>query len=284
MSSARDTPIADRERRVAQLDPQGFNELRMCKSGPMVYNRHDIYVGGSLAKYGEFSVAEQDLFAQVVRPGSLVVEVGANIGAHTIDLSRLVGADGEVHAFEPQRIVFQTLCANLALNQCTNVFAMHAGVGAKSGSVMVPAPDPATRNNFGGISLHGVTAGERVPIVTLDSLDLPVCHFLKADVEGMEIDVLNGATQMIEMYRPIMFLENDRADRSEELLTRVFDLGYQPYWHLAELFNAANFAGDSENIFPRITSVNVLCLPKEAKVAVNGLRPVTSVKDTWRAP
>src|SRR4030095_11726468 len=107
--------------RLAESDPASFNELKLCKSGPMLFNKYDIYVGGSLQKYGEFSVGEQDLFQSVVHQGELVVEVGANIGAHTVELARMVGPEGEVHAFEPQRIVFQTLCANLALNQLTNV-------------------------------------------------------------------------------------------------------------------------------------------------------------------
>src|SRR5258708_18853798 len=108
--------MGDGKKFEIRLDPEGFNELQMCRSGPMLYNKYDIYMGGSLQKYGEFSVGEQEIFAQIVRPGTLLVEVGANIGAHTVELSRMAGRDGEVHAFEPQRIVFQALCANLALN------------------------------------------------------------------------------------------------------------------------------------------------------------------------
>jgi hypothetical protein len=103
------------------LDPSGFNELRACRLGPMLYNRNDVFVGASLRKYGEHSWLEHELVSRVVRPGQLIVEAGANIGAHTVGLSRLVGASGALLAFEPQRVVFQTLCANLALNQCKNV-------------------------------------------------------------------------------------------------------------------------------------------------------------------
>src|SRR6186997_961635 len=109
------------------LDVTGFNEVRMCREGPMVYNRNDRFVGRSLARYGEYSHDETVLFEQVVKPGWVVVEAGANIGTHTLALSRLAGASGQVHAFEPQRLVFQTLCANLALNHCTNVYAHQAG-------------------------------------------------------------------------------------------------------------------------------------------------------------
>jgi FkbM family methyltransferase len=272
----------DKRKSVIKLDANGFNELQMCRSGPMVYNKYDLYVGGSLQRYGEFSVVEQEVFAQIVRPGAVVVEAGANIGAHTVELSGLAGRDGEVHAFEPQRLVFQTLCANLALNQCTNVHAKQAAVGAEAGTISVPAMDPAVISNFGGVSLREGRPGEAVPLVTLDGLDLPACHFLKADVEGMEVEVLKGGEQLIQTHRPIMYLENDRAERSAELLTMVERLDYKAYWHFARLFNPANFYGNPVDGFPGVVSVNILCIPKETNMTVESLRPITSPQDTWR--
>jgi FkbM family methyltransferase len=271
----------DRKNAEIGLDPGGFNELKMCRNGPMLYNKYDIYMGGSLQKYGEFSVGEQEIFAQIVRSGALVVEVGANIGAHTVELARLAGRDGEVHAFEPQRIVFQALCANLALNQCANVFARQSAVGERAGFISVPPLDPAVRTNFGGVSLQGVTFGESVPLVTLDSLDLPACQFLKVDVEGMEVEVLKGSELLIETHRPIMYLENDRVERSEELLGIIERLDYNAYWHFPRMYNPANYFGDTENIFGNIASVNILCVPKETKMAVDGLRQVRSVQEKW---
>ena len=273
------------DRKIAEirLDPEGFNELRMCRTGPMLYNKYDIYMGGSLQKYGEFSIFEQEVFSQVVGPGSLVVEVGANIGAHTVLLARLAGPDGEVHAFEPQRIVFQALCANLALNQCTNVFARQSAVGEHAGTISVPPLDPAVRTNFGGVSLQGVTFGESVPLVTLDSLDLPACQFLKVDVEGMEVEVLKGGEQLIATHRPIMYLENDRVERSEELLGIVGRLNYDAYWHFPPVFNPDNYFGDAENVFGNIASINILCVPKESKMPVTGLRKVLSIQEKWNA-
>jgi len=273
----------DSKRRTVELDPSGFNELRMCRSGPMLYNKNDVYMGGSLQKYGEFSVGEQIIFSAIVQPGALVIEVGANIGAHTVALARLAGQDGEVHAFEPQRIVFQALCANLALNNCANVFAHQAAVGESAGTISVPALDPMVRSNFGGLSLQGATLGESVPLVTLDSLDLPSCQLLKVDVEGMEVEVLKGSRTLIDTYRPIMYLENDRIERSEELLGIVERFEYNAYWHFPRVFNPANFFGDAENIFGNIVSVNILCVPKETTSPVGGLRQVRSTREIWNA-
>jgi FkbM family methyltransferase len=248
----------------------------------MLYNKYDVYVGGSLQRYGEFSLFEQKIFETFIRTGNLVVEVGANIGAHTIFLSRLVGESGQIHAFEPQRLVFQALCANLAINQCTNVYAQQLAVGDHNGIVHVPAVDPSIRNNFGGISLVNVSAGEPVVIMPLDDLDLPACHALKVDVEGMEVQVLKGATRTIDRYRPIMYVENDRQENSGALLQLILDSGYEIYWHLPILFNPNNFAGEAEDIFPNIVSVNILCVPSEARIAVHGLKRIVNANESWR--
>jgi FkbM family methyltransferase len=267
-----------------QLDPAGFNTLCMCRWGPMIYNQHDSYVGRSLGKYGEFSWLEQALFQRIVTPGATVVDAGANIGAHTVPLAKHVGSKGSVHAFEPQRLVFQALCANLALNQTENVYAYREGLGAREGLERVPDPNPRVPNNFGGVSMHEVDAVEQVRVRTLDSLALPACHLIKADVEGMETDVLRGASATIAAHRPAIYVENDREENSAELIALIAGMRYDLYWHTPPLFNPDNFARDSEDVFNGVVSVNLLCVPTEAEREVVGLRRVGSPADRWNAP
>ena len=258
------------------LPANGFNEIAMCRGGPLLFNRNDQYVGTSLRKYGEFSPGEAELFRQVVSPGMIVVEVGANIGAHTVELSRLVGPQGAVLAFEPQRIVFQTLCANVALNSCANVHAMQAAIGAVAGHIMVPFLPPDRPANFGGLSLIGATTGEQVPLRTLDEFVLPACHVIKLDLEGMEVEALRGGEKLIATHRPVMYIENDRQDRSEELVGLLRGWNYRLYSHTPPLYAVNNFAGDAENIFGDIVSINLLCLPAERNVVVHGLEEVSA--------
>src|SRR3954467_11045049 len=99
-----------------QQPPLGFNRLKSCRHGKMLYNVNDMYVGRSLDLYGEFSQGEVELFAKIVRSGDVVLDVGANIGAHTLFFAQSTAPLGGVIAFEPQRLVFQTLCANMAIN------------------------------------------------------------------------------------------------------------------------------------------------------------------------
>ncbi len=251
-----------------------FNRQKQCRHGLMLYNVHDLYVGRSLDLYGEFSQGEVDLFQQIVKPGQLVVEVGANIGAHTVWLAQTVGPTGTVIAFEPQRIVYQTLCANLALNSLTNVHCLCAAAGKAPGEIVVPPLDYSQTNNYGGLELGGYQQGETVYVVTIDSLKLPRCHFLKIDVEGMEQAVLEGAVQTIAAFAPILYVENDRQHKSAALIRCLDGLGYNLYWHRPPLFNPNNFSGNPENVFSNIVSLNMLCLPRKVPQSVTGLQPV----------
>jgi FkbM family methyltransferase len=242
----------------------------------MLYNINDVYVGRSFDLYGEFSEGEAEVFRQLVRPGDVVLEVGANVGAHTVALAQLVGPGGAVIAFEPQRIAFQMLCANVALNNLTNVHTFQAAAGAAPGQIAVPELDPNQPNNFGGLALGANvgTPGSIVPVIRIDDLPVPACRLIKIDVEGMELDVLKGCTQLIATFSPVLYVENDREDRSADLIRFIDSLGYAMYWHRPALFNPANFAGRADNVFGNVISVNMLCLPKSARSAIQGMPPV----------
>src|SRR4051812_46112945 len=120
------------------LDTDGCNQLAKGHKGYYLYNIHDIYVGQAIEKYGEYGGLEAEFLEQLCGPGDVVIEVGANIGAHTVGIAKRVGPTGYVLAFEPQRLVFQNLCANIALNSLTNVGCHWAAVGTTQGFVTVP--------------------------------------------------------------------------------------------------------------------------------------------------
>ncbi len=241
----------------------------MCRHGKMLYNEHDIYIGRSLQLYGEYSEGECEAFRQLVRPGWTVLELGANIGAHTVCIAKLVGPQGRVMAFEPQRIVFQTLCANIALNDLQNVDCLHQAVGKKSGTVIMPRMDYNKEFNFAGISVGMTSEGEVVSLTSVDELELKACHFIKMDIEGMEEEAIHGACETIRRFRPFLYLENDRKDKSDSLIRTINDLGYRMYWHVPPLFNPSNFAGNSENVFGRTISRNMLCIHRSINQAVD---------------
>jgi FkbM family methyltransferase len=240
----------------------------------MLYNPNDWGVGRALDLYGEFSEGEVNLFRQIVQPGNAVVEVGANIGAHTVFLARHVGRTGTVLAIEPQRILFQTLCANMALNNISMAVCYHQAAGAEHGSLLVPETDYTCENNFGALSLGNYEHGEPVPVIPLDAMKLQECNFIKIDVEGMEEDVLRGAVGIIARFKPILYVENDRPEKSDSLIRFIDALGYSMYWHRPRLFNPNNFLGHSENFYGTVASINMVCLPPGNNLEMRGFKPV----------
>jgi len=251
-----------------------FNKMKACRYGQMLYNSNDTYIGRSLDLYGEYSQGEADLFAGMLKPGNVVIEVGANIGAHTLLLSQLVTRSGAVIAFEPQRVLFQTLCANMALNHVTNAYCFQQAVGAKPGAVVIPPLDYTKPNNFGGLSLGTYQAGEQVPLATIDAFNFAFCHFLKIDVEGMEQQVLEGAAKLIHKFKPVIYLENDRQEKSDDLIRHLDSLGYKLYWHRPPYYNPRNFLGHAENVFPNIISQNMLCVHSSLPHDLTGFESV----------
>ena len=255
--------------------------LKKCKYGNFLYNRQDHYIGRSLEAYGEYVDQEIQLLMGLLEPGDYIVEAGANMGADTVPLARRVGPKGHVLAIEPQRVVHQLLCANVALNWLSNVTAPWCAVGAKPGEAIVPPLDYGKVNNFGGVSVKTEGAGERVPVVPIDQFELPKCALLKIDVEGMERDVLIGADVTIRKTKPVLYVENNGGPSSPPLIRHLLDLGYYLFWHTPPLFNPKNMAGKAENIFGNIVSSNMLCMPPgHAKEQVTqGMRAVLGADD-----
>jgi FkbM family methyltransferase len=282
-ATADDKPTATDAQRPdpTAIHASSFNRLYTCRHGVMLINKNDVYIGRSFEHYGEFSEGELELFETFVRTDDTVVEAGANIGAHTVRLAQLVGPAGRVHAFEPQRVVFQSLCANVALNGLANVFSHHAAVGREPGQLIVPALDYGNENNFGGLGLGGYSHGEPVAVETIDGLQLSSCSFIKIDVEGMEQEVLHGARETIGQYRPVLYVENDRAEHSAALIKLIMGLGYRLYWHLPRMFRADNYYENSANIFGEIVSVNMVCVDEDSELLFDDLRLITEPESDW---
>ena len=89
------------------------------------------------------------LLGTLIGPGNVVVDVGAHIGCHSLFFARCVGSNGHVHAFEPQRILFQTLCGNMAINSLQNVTCHPFALGAQPGTGSMQPVDYLASHNAG---------------------------------------------------------------------------------------------------------------------------------------
>lgn len=252
--------------------------LRQCRHGLMVCLTTDHYIGKALDQYGEFSEGEIAAFRQIIKPDHIVLDIGANHGSHTVFLAQHTKF---VHAFEPQPFMHRILCTNVTLNGLTNVRTYQMGVGMGAGTLRMKVLNYDRPGNFGSSPLRSFYGGESVPIIDLDSLNLTQCDFIKIDAEGMEQEVLRGAYETIGRFQPHIYLENDRADKSEALIKHLLQLNYRLFWHLPTYFSQYNFYGNTTNLYPRQISINMLAVPSGPLPGITSLIPVTGTLDTW---
>lgn len=257
----------------------GGIKVKPCRHGLMMYYVNDAYIGRSLDHYSEYSEDEIRLWAQIVRPGWTALDIGANIGAHTVWMAKQVGPTGRVVAVEPQRQLFQMMVGNLALNELGNVSTLMGACGPAIGSANVPHLDYTKENNFGGLSLKLDKLGEAVPMVPIDGMGLKACHFVKIDVEGMELDVLRGAGETIAKHKPIIYVENDREADSPALIEHIMKSGYRLFWHMPELSPKQPFSGEAGDLFPGVVGVNMLCIHASLQPNISGLREIRTPQD-----
>jgi FkbM family methyltransferase len=190
-----------------------------------------------------------------IRPGSCVIDVGANFGQMTIAFSKAVGATGVVHSFEAQAFVFDVLQKNVVANLCDNVRLHYAAVFDKDGETFYFHHEDSD-NDYGthGIDLSGNIHNEKgVKSVTIDALNIeqPV-SFMKVDIQGSDLYALKGAVATIQRHRmPIIF-------EYEEHLQEQFGTTFQDYVDFVQIINY-RFA-------KTITKTNFLIVPKEQSV------------------
>jgi len=179
----------------------GFDDLKIqCHSGDA--NSSVVYLYGFSDNLTSFA-----LYRRHIAPGSVAIDVGANLGIHTLVLSRCVGAAGRVIAYEPRAPIHQRLQANLALNHADNVVTKPCGLGERTETVRFD--DHAGEFNIGKgrVAPQG---GSTIDVRTLDEelrdLRGPV-SLIKIDVEGAELAVLKGARETLQRHQPALLIE-----------------------------------------------------------------------------
>jgi FkbM family methyltransferase len=198
----------------------------------------DEYGGRAAYFVGDVDRKLSVIIKRIVRPGDTVLDIGANLGVVTLPLSRLVGDRGVVHSFEPNPMVRGLLLQSIARNDLKNVQVHECALGAEEGVTSLSYHDGNTGRGTltGGHSRAGWKSVE-VSVRTLSSvaeeLDLSRVRLVKIDVEGYELEVLNGARRWLTSHPPdvILFESNDStdADRTGGVLSLLSELGYALY-------------------------------------------------------
>lgn len=182
---------------------------------------------------GAYESLTTQVFKQNVKKGMTVVDIGANIGYYSLLASDLVGVNGKVYAIEPEQQNFTTLRKNIDLNLRDNIIPLKLAVSDIKSKGMLNISD----TEGGAHSLINCREYKHAVEVDLDTLDNLFASenidVIKCDTEGNEINVLNGAWQLIERCFPLLIIEFwadgivASGHTAIELWMMLNDLGYQ---------------------------------------------------------
>jgi FkbM family methyltransferase len=236
----------------------------------------DELVGLSLSTYGEYSEGEVEVFRKVLKPGDVAIDVGANIGALTVPMAKLVGSGGMVYAFEASEANLTLLHRNVAYTDVNNrVLILNVAASDHLGALRVDK-----QSALHAYSRRDINEGEfDVDCITIDSLELPRCKLIKIDVDGHELQVLNGAIETIKRCRPVIYIENEIDTKREAMVAWFIDHGYRCFWHRPFMFNIDNWRGEKKNIFGALISIMNVCVPDEEGFEVQQLEEVADYRD-----
>jgi FkbM family methyltransferase len=188
--------------------------------------------------YGTWEPEIVKAVTQVVHRGFVAIDVGAHLGYYALILSRIVGSNGRVIAFEPIPSNFRILSDNIGLNHCENIQAVNKAVSDRSGRFEGTLPtESILPSSFTLLKNEGATK-ICVETVSLDEF-LKDWHqpidFIEIDVEGAEGLVIEGARRTIEAYHPILLVEIHHFGaslESSEVPRQLMELDYRLNWLL----------------------------------------------------
>jgi FkbM family methyltransferase len=206
--------------------------LAATDAGPMILNRFDVCaheqgyfgVGASLLATGRFDQQDIDGLSGVLQlrrqhhgDGVVALDIGANIGTHTLAWAKLMKGWGEVIAVEAQERVYYALAGNICINNLFNAEAICAVAGETTGLMEIPELDHEKPASFGSLELVKCTEEEigqtptktrRVAMLKIDNIVREHrVDLIKLDIEGMELGALEGARRTIERCQPALFIE-----------------------------------------------------------------------------
>lgn len=232
---------------------ENYISIAESRYGKFAFFRNDDPIGACLHYYGEWAQQEMDLFDLFLTETSNVIDVGANIGTHSVYFSKKCNR-GNVIAIEPQLYISEILNTNLLLNGCYNVVPIRAACGSEEKELRMININPfhGEKVNYGEFKVNNnQSRGVHTSCIQLDSLLKTGIDYnlIKLDVEGLEVDVLNGASELIDQYKPILYIEFNSKSGNDDLLMKIHSLEYIPYWHIYTKHNPNNFNKQLKNVW-----------------------------------
>lgn len=226
----------------------------------------------SIYLFGQFEREVARAYLDILEPGAIVLDIGANIGAHSLPMAKICGANGTVHAFEPTEYAVAKLRKNLALNPAIldQVKVHHALLNEGKGEPVpqsIPSSWQLLEENGG--QKHPQHAGIYKTIGAAECMSLD--HFVertrisridlvKLDIDGNEWSVLQGAQTTIRRFAPPILMEF-ALDYEKEAFNDILGMLIEQGYSALDLRNGRPLSLDREKlrrIIPTNGSINVL--------------------------
>jgi FkbM family methyltransferase len=232
-------------RAARSLAGRNSKEVEVVRNG--LKWRLDLEQGIDLAIYllGAFERTTVNAYRKIVKQGDTVLDIGANVGAHTLHLARLVGDQGAVIAYEPTVYAVSKLRQNLALNPGLVQRVTIAQIMLTDSDDRIPEREIyaswplITQKHLHAAHRGQLKSTEGCTALKLDShlhgLKLKKVDFIKMDVDGFECHVLGGATATLENCQPTILMElspylySEHTRSLDDLLSLMTRAGYSIY-------------------------------------------------------
>jgi FkbM family methyltransferase len=220
--------------KFATLLPRGQHYLVKNYCGFYNFHVDTTYpIESSVWLGGVYDMVTTKFLRQVIRPGDVFLDVGANCGALTLVAASLIG-DGTIYAFEPGAAIRSRLQMNIDANPqlCDRVKIVPLGLGITKSQLFYHED----QNYRGNGSLH-ISYGVPVEIISLDEWvfqeNISKIDVIKIDVEGMEYDVLLGGKATLEKFQPLIYFETidlfygDKQHKIRDIYEFLENLAYK---------------------------------------------------------
>ncbi len=213
---------------------------------------------------GVYEQGTVSVLQRFLKPGSVFVDVGANIGFLSLVAANIVGKTGRVHAFEPFPDTFEILEENKSINDYDQLMTYDFGLGSAT-EIELIYPE---NENRGGASIvnHSSEKGVGIKIKKLDDLDFGQrINMMKIDVEGFEFEVLKGAEQTIKKDLPILIVEfsidRENTVESVEIYEWLLALEIYGFYKLKKGKERQSKLVEIKSMADLPTHDNIFCIP-----------------------
>jgi len=203
------------------------NILVSTDHGLMIVNRFDYFVGDNnelighgqwLLDHGNCDTVEAFICLRMLESfkDPVMFDIGSNIGTITTLIGNILEST-QIYCFEPQEDVYKILCGNLAINNLHNCHPYNIAFGGEDKTITVDEPDYSKPNDFGIFSLIenkiSNTSGRKIVVdvyrldTFIEKYNIQKLNLLKIDAEGMDLQILHGATNTIKKFNPVILVE-----------------------------------------------------------------------------